>query len=113
MSGERPGIPPVEDAPSVIIFPSGAVIAGNDGGPIRVTVEGGGFTDAERAAIVADLLAGRIMPGDVPPGDGSKIMVTFSGCRGAGHVVSGSTAGDPAWRQDQVSHQSHVGVPPV
>ncbi len=67
------------DAPSAIIFPSGAVAASSNGGPVRVTVEGGGFTDAERAAITADLLAGRIMPGDVPPGDGSKIAVTFSG----------------------------------
>lgn len=68
-----------QDAPPVITFPNGAAIAGNDGGPVRVTIEGGGFTGAERAAIVADLLAGRIMPGDVPPGDGSKITVTFCG----------------------------------
>lgn len=67
-----------QDAPALIAYPDGTVMASNDGTPIRVTVEGGGFTDAERDAITADLLAGRIKPLEVPPGDGSKITVSFT-----------------------------------
>lgn len=59
-------------------------MASLDGGPIRFTVEGGGFASDKLAAIAADLAAGRIRPHEVPEGDGSKVCVTITGGTGDG-----------------------------
>lgn len=64
---------------SVIVFPGGGMIASSDGGPIRVTVEGGGLTEQECAAVAESLQTGRGWPDPMPSGDGSKITVSFSG----------------------------------
>lgn len=66
------------DVRSCITYADGTVMASSDGSPIWVTIEGGGFTDAEREAMAADLFAGRIKPHEVPPGDGSKITISIA-----------------------------------
>lgn len=60
-------------------YPDGTLMKSLDGGPVEVALSGGGFSGTERAAIVADLAAGRIKVHDVPPGDGSKICISFVG----------------------------------
>lgn len=66
-------------ADSPIVYEDGTGQAALDGGQIRITLSGGGFSDDERAAILADLAAARIKPHEVPAGDGSEISLSFAG----------------------------------
>lgn len=82
-------------ADSPITYGDGGVQASLDGGPIRITLSGGGFSDAERAAILDGLASGRVKPGDVPPGDGSKVVLCFAGMPGREPALWQVPPGDP------------------